>query len=470
MVRRGFIVVLDVGKSLSKLTLWSPERQMMARRTRANRSSIVDGLLALDVPGITVWLSETLTDFARQGDIAAIIPVAHGAAVCLVDERGLAVPVLDYEAKPPTDIGSRYRAARDPFRLTGSPCLPGGLNFGSQLYWLESRTPDRVHNTQLLTWPQYWSWLLCGIASTEVTSLGCHSDLWMPMAAKPSPLAVSRGWAARLAPRRRAGDVLGPVSEAWRARCGLPKDCVVLCGIHDSNAALLAARKHPEVAGQASTMLSTGTWFVAMRTLGPQAAVDVASLSENRDCLVNVDAFGTPIPSARFMGGREMEILEDGAPIDARGQEADMLRLATEMAKAGVYAIPAFQNGVGAFPNSRGGWTSRPSSQMQRRAVASLYLALMADTSLSLIGSREKLVIEGRFAADPVFTRALASLRPDQTIYLSRGGDNVPLGALQLIDEQLPPDAELSRATPLEMDMSSYAREWNTLASARMAM
>ena len=165
-----------------------------------------------------------------------------------------------------------------------------------------------------------------------------------------------------------------------------------------------------------------------------------------------------------------MEILEDGAPIDARDQEADMLRLATEMAKAGVYAIPAFQNGVGAFPNSRGGWTSRPSSQMQRRAVASLYLALMADTSLSLIGSREKLVIEGRFAADPVFTRALASLRPDQTIYLSRGGDNVPLGALQLIDEQLPPDAELSRATPLEMDMSSYAREWNTLASARMAM
>jgi sugar (pentulose or hexulose) kinase len=431
-------------------------------------SSTIDGLLSLDIPGITAWLAESLTDFARQGDIAAIIPVAHGAAVGLIDERGLAAPVLDYEAMPPDDVRHRYQAERDPFGLTGSPCLPGGLNFGSQLHWLESVGPDRARDTQLLTWPQYWSWLLCGTASTEVTSLGCHSDLWMPMAAQPSPMAVSRGWADRLAPRRQAGDVLGPVSEVWRTRCGLPKDCVVLCGLHDSNAALLASRKHPEVAGGPCTMLSTGTWFIAMRTLGPGMNVDVASLSEHRDCLVNVDAFGTPIPSARFMGGRETEILEDGAPIDAG--EADLLRLAIEMAKAGVYAIPAFQNGVGAFPTAQGGWTRRPSSQMQRRAVASLYLALMADTSLSLIGSCEKLVIEGRFAADPVFTRALASLRPDQTVYLSQAGDNVPLGALQLIDDNLPPEARLTRATPLEMDMSSYAREWNTLASARMVL
>jgi sugar (pentulose or hexulose) kinase len=469
MIRRGFIVILDVGKSLTKLTLWSPERRMMARRTRANFSSTVDGLLSLDVPGITTWLAETLTDFARQGDIAAIIPAAHGAAACLVDEQGLCIAPLDYDEKPPADIRRGYRAARDPFALTGSPCLPGGLNLGAQLYWLECVAPKRIHDAQVLTWPQYWAWLLCGIASSEVTSLGCHSDLWMPIAGGPSPLAVSRGWAARLGPRRQAGDVLGPVSQAWRDRCDLPKDCVVLCGIHDSNAALLAARKYPEVAGRPCTMLSTGTWFVAMRTLAPEAEVDLASLSEDRDCLVNVDAFGVPIPSARFMGGRETEILEDGAPLDPSEWEGEMLHLAEDMAKAGIYAIPAFQNGVGAFPNARGGWTRRPSDQIQRRAVASLYLALMADTSLSLIGSRESLVIEGRFASDMVFSRALATLRPDQTIYLSQVSDNVPLGALQLIDDQLPPQATLSRAQPLDIDLSRYAREWNSLASARIS-
>lgn len=469
MTRRGHIVVLDVGKSLTKLTLWSPDRQMLERRVRANLSGMANGLLRLDVAGITQWLEEGLTHFARLGEISAIIPVGHGAAACLVDENGLCAPPLDYEARPPANIWDGYCAARDPFAVTGSPRLPGGLNLGAQLFWLESLSPERTRDTQILTWAQYWSWLLCGVAATEVTSLGCHSDLWNPLAGAPSPLAVTRGWAERLAPRHHAGDVLGPISPTWRERCDLPRDCVVLCGIHDSNAALLAARKYPQVAGRACTMISTGTWFIAMRTLAPEVGGDFSSLPEDRDCLVNVDAFGVPTPSARFMGGREAEILEAGPPIDAITHEDDLLRVAREMAASRIFALPAFQNGVGAFPRAKGGWTNRPQDQIHRRAVASLYLALMADTSLSLISSREDLVIEGRFARDPLFSRALAALRPGQTIYLSEIPDNVPLGALQLIDDQLPPQASLRRVDPLDVELSGYAAEWNQLAASGAA-
>jgi sugar (pentulose or hexulose) kinase len=466
-VRRGFIIVLDVGKSLSKLTLWSPGRHMVSRRVRVNLSRTTDDFLYLDTPGITAWLEEVLAEFARMGDIAAIIPVGHGAAACLVDDMRISLPPLDYEARLPADLSDGYRAARDPFDLTGSPSLPGGLNLGAQLFWLENTEPSRARQARILTWPQYWAWLLCGIAATEVTSLGCHSDLWMPRTAEPSPLAVSRGWAGRLAPRRQAGDILGPVSDVWRNRCSLPKDCVVLCGVHDSNAALLAARQYPEIAGGACTMLSTGTWFIAMRRLAHDATLDFTSLTEDRDCLVNVDAFGTLVPSARFMGGREAEILEDGPAIDARSSEEDLLRITTKMTSAHVFALPAFQNGVGAFPRSRGGWTARPRNQMERRAVTSLYLALMADTSLNLIGSQERLVIEGRFAADTVFARALAALRPNQTIYRSQIIDNVPLGALQLVDDRLPPQSALTQVAPLDSDLSGYAAQWRAMANER---
>ncbi len=42
-----------------------------------------------------------------------------------------------------------------------------------------------------------------------------------------------------------AGEALGKVSNEWIARAGVPDDCVILCGPHDSNAALLlAARGH----------------------------------------------------------------------------------------------------------------------------------------------------------------------------------------------------------------------------------
>ncbi|MFY1005243.1 hypothetical protein ACNF5F_27930, partial [Escherichia coli] len=56
---------------------------------------------------------------------------------------------------------------------------------------------------------QYWAWFLTGNALSEVTSLGCHSDLWCPQEADFSPMARRLGWAERFAPLARAGDTVG---------------------------------------------------------------------------------------------------------------------------------------------------------------------------------------------------------------------------------------------------------------------
>ena len=89
-MRQGCVVVLDVGKTLAKLTLWSPERRLIERRIYRNKPTVSDGYPALDVKGIAAWLTDTLTAFARLGDIAAIVPVGHGAAACIVVFRGYA--------------------------------------------------------------------------------------------------------------------------------------------------------------------------------------------------------------------------------------------------------------------------------------------------------------------------------------------------------------------------------------------
>ena len=54
-------------------------------------------------------------------------------------------------------------------------------------------------------------------------------------------------------------------------------------------------------------MVSTGTWVISMAIGGRAMALDAA-----RDTLINVNAFGDPVPSARFMGGREWSRLMDG--------------------------------------------------------------------------------------------------------------------------------------------------------------
>jgi sugar (pentulose or hexulose) kinase len=456
---RNCIVVLDVGKTLAKLTLWSPEGALLDRKTRLNERKLSQaGYPTLDVAGIEAWMGATLADFARQKTIGTIVPVAHGASGVVLDEGGGYIEPLDYEAPLPDDLCTSYLKQRDPFAETGSPVLPGGLNLGAQFHWLEAILPERFGRGTIVTYPQFWAWLLSGVAATEVTSLGVHTDLWRPAEGRPSTMAERRGWAKRFAPLRKASEVLGPVSRLWRERCGLPENCRVVCGVHDSNADLLAVRAHPDIGNQEFSVLSTGTWFIAMRS-SPEKP-DLRALPEARDCLVNVNAFGIPVPSARFMGGRETELLEEDEQLDPAAHEEALLRRAAGFAEDDVFALPAFQKGVGPFPNHEGRLIGRPEDQIGRRAAASLYLALMTDTSLDLIGSRERLVIEGRFIADSVFAQALASLRPQQKLYLAPSSNSLCQGAISLVAPDQVPESKLVEVQPLPFVLTRYAAKW----------
>lgn len=466
-MRHGCTAVLDIGKTLAKLTLWSPEGRLLARRARPNERTSGPGYPALDAMGIESWLADELKAFSNQSEITAIVPVAHGAAACLIDDDGLVLPPVDYEGVPSEAVRTRYRALRDSFTVTGSPALPAGLNLGIQLLWLQSVAPTAFVRGRIVTWAQYWAWRLSGVAATEVTSLGCHTDLWSPAEGCASPMAVAQGWASRFAPLHNAADVLGPVRDEWRARCGLADDCVVYCGLHDSNADLLSVRLSPALAASECTVLSTGTWFVAMRSLPRGMSADFSGLSEHRDCLVNVDAFGAPVPSARFMGGREAELIEhpDGTPLDVAPLRDHLLDEARALVREQVFALPTFQNGVGPYPNGEGHLTKTLPEQSTRRALAGLYLALMADASLDLIGSRGAVVIEGRFAGDPVFTAMLAALRPRQSVCISRVRDTLPIGALRLIGRTVP-EAALDTVEPLAYGVGDYAQEWRARTCA----
>lgn len=458
----GAVAVLDIGKTLSKLTLWEQGGGFIARRSRRNPTVNHDGWAVLDTAGIEAWMVDALREFARHSDIGAIIPVGHGAAVALVRDGALIVPPLDYEqALPP----GNYDSQRDLFATTGSPRLPGGLNIGAQLHALETRDPGILDEATILPWVQYWAWRLSGVSASEVTSLGCHTDLWEAARKRPSALAVRRGWASRLAPLRHAADVLGPITSDWAARTGLARDTLVICGLHDSNAALLAARGFAEIADREATVLSTGTWFVAMRS--PAADAVGVVLPEGRDCLANVDIDGKPVPSARWMGGREAEVL---LGIDTRERnltDASLLEMLPRVLEEGCMLLPSFAPGCGPFPAGVGRWRgAEPADPAVRRAAVYLYLALVTNTSLDLIGTRERLLLEGRFAEAEIFVRALASLRPDLAIFAAHAHNDVSYGARRLLRPDLSPLSGLTLAAPLDHDLSAYRDRWRRAAES----
>lgn len=448
MAQAGAILILDVGKTLSKLSLWSADGILLDKISRPNALVKADGVAVLDAEGIEQWVREHLPRMAAIAPVSAIIPVAHGAGFAAIRDGKLAFAPLDYEQEIPAAVLAEYREQRDSFAETGSPALPMGLNIGSQLHW----AGDTLNEATLLPWAQYWSWFLSGVATSEVTSLGCHSDLWNPAKGDFSALAKRRGWASAFAPMAKAGDVIGRLKTDF----GLGGKVNVHCGIHDSNAALVAARGFAEIDAQESTVLSTGTWFIAMRS--PGSPVDLSALPEARDCLVNVDAYGTPVPSARFMGGREIELL--GTRIDLPEDQLAIVSAIPEVLLSNSMILPGFATGCGPFPDCEGQWLGKPEGTAQQAATIALYAALMTDVSLELIGAKGCLLIEGRFAQCIAFTRALASLRPDMHVYAAIDGADVSLGALRLIHPHIHPEMPPVRVKPLGLDIATYKAHW----------
>jgi hypothetical protein len=135
-------IVLDVGKTLAKLSLWTASGKLIERRTRPNARVNAGDYRALDVLGIEEWMAGVLCEFARMAAVERIIPIAHGSAAAIVRDGALVCAPMDYEEPVPAAERQRYDLGRDGFAVTGSPPLPDGLNLGVQVHRLEQLHPD----------------------------------------------------------------------------------------------------------------------------------------------------------------------------------------------------------------------------------------------------------------------------------------------------------------------------------------
>ena len=109
------VIVIDIGKTLAKATLWDADRTLIARETRPNARIDCGAYTGLDIDGIDNWLDGVLGDFAKRANVGAIMPVAHGAAAVLIRNGQVAVPPMDYETAIPADVLDAYRARRAGF-------------------------------------------------------------------------------------------------------------------------------------------------------------------------------------------------------------------------------------------------------------------------------------------------------------------------------------------------------------------
>lgn len=445
------IAVIDIGKTNAKVVLIDrASRAQLAVRSTPNTVQRSGTYPHADVDMLWAFILESLKSLHANHGIDGISITTHGATAALLADGQLALPVLDYEHDGPEETGAEYGVVRPPFAESLSPRLPNGLNLGAQFFWQSQRFADAFETvTAIVAYPQYWAWRLTGVLASEVTSLGCHTDLWAPDANDFSSLVDRQGWRKLFPAVRPAASILGMLLPDIARATGLATDTPVTCGIHDSNASLLP---HLGVDATPFTILSTGTWAIAMTVGGDTAGLDPA-----RDSLANVDAYGRPVPTARFMAGREFDLLvpeicEPSMPDIARVIESD------------IQALPTLIPGVGPFPQGKGGWTTAPQalSAGERTAAASLYLALMTEACLGLCGLGQRIVIEGPLARNALFGPALAALTG---VAVSASGDatGTSLGASLLFGGERAERPALPPLAPfVHPGLADYATRWRS--------
>ncbi|SEN83588.1 Sugar (pentulose or hexulose) kinase [Duganella sp. CF517] len=455
-------IVLDIGKTNVKLVLIDANCAVVAERRSPNTVRDRAPYPHHDTERIWNWMLEGLRQFSALAHVGAIVSVTHGATAALVDDEGLVLPVLDYEFEMPAGQGAHYAGQRPPYSATYSPQLPAGLNLGRQLAWQAQAFPAEFRRARhILMYPQYWAWRLSGIAASEVTSLGCHTDLWQPARQQYSSLVERMGWNGMFPPLQPAWAPLGLLKVELARLTGLPPECKVLCGIHDSNASLLRHFARADGGkGDTPAVLSTGTWVIAAAPGKP-----LAGLREEADMLANSNAFGQAVACIRFMGGREFGEL---AGVEPQVCGVEDLRL---LVARGTMALPCYSQAGGPFAGRAGAIVGiAPQDNRQRYALATLYCVLMSDYCLEQLGADGAVVVEGSYTGNPWFAPLLAALRPRQQISSTDDASGTACGGWMLHHWGNAPAVRAATAAPLAIDgWDEYRQRWLSLVEAHRA-
>ena len=225
----------------------------------------------------------------------AINVAAYGASlVFLNDQHKTIAPLYNYLKPFPEDLLNKFYAdygGKNSFSIrTASPVL-GNLNSGMQIYRLKYQRPEYLNALNaVLHLPQYLSYLLTEEYSSELTSIGCHTNLW------DFEKNNYHEWVYK-----EEMIHLLPANKIVNEIAGTYQNIPVGVGIHDSSSALipyLLSVKEPFI------LLSTGTWSIS---LNPFNHSSLTETELKNDCLCFLSYEGKAVKASRLFAGNEHE-------------------------------------------------------------------------------------------------------------------------------------------------------------------
>ena len=295
------IAVFDIGKTNKKLILFDEQLKIVFEH--ADQFAEIkdeDGFPCDDLEKLNNFVFESLQKVLSKPEfeIKGLNFTAYGASFVYIDESGKPLsPLYNYLKPYPETLldqfYSCYGGQTEFAKETASPVL-GSLNSGMQLYRIKQERHELLNRIKYaLHLPQYLSFLISGKSCSDITSIGCHTNLWDFRKNNYHHWLENENLIDKLAPILPSDTVIRTNFEGQSFDVGI--------GLHDSSSALipyLVNFKEPFL------LISTGTWCIS---LNPFNASPLSTFELESDCLCYLHYEGKPVKASRLFAGNEHE-------------------------------------------------------------------------------------------------------------------------------------------------------------------
>lgn len=293
------IAIFDIGKTNKKLLLFDEHYQLVQEASKQFAEiKDEDGFECENVQALTKWIKEAFEALLHNEkfNVKAINFSAYGASFVYLDEAlNVCLPLYNYlkpfDPQLRKQFYETYGGESQVAKQTASPVL-GNLNSGMQLYRLKYEKPAEFARIKYaLHLPQYLSFILTNKLSADITSIGCHTNLWNFEKNQYHQWVHEEGIDAKLPALVNCSEIAGYING------NIP----VGIGLHDSSAALipyLAAFQEPFI------LLSTGTWCISLNPFNNQP---LSEQELHQDCLCYLTYQGKSVKAGRLFAGYEHE-------------------------------------------------------------------------------------------------------------------------------------------------------------------
>lgn len=300
-MKTSVIAIFDVGKTNKKLFLFDENYRIVFEKSAQFKETVdEDGDVCENLESLRLSVFDSLREIFRlkEFEIKAINFSTYGASFVYIDENGEPVAPLYNYLKPYSETLKKQfydtYGGEEKFSVrTASPVL-GNLNSGMQIYRIKYEQPGLFKQIKYaLHLPQYLSYLISGRVFSDITSVGCHTNLWDFERNTYHEWVTKEGILEKLTPLMSAEEVLPAAFPGNNYLVGI--------GLHDSSAALIPYLVNFH---EPFILLSTGTWCISLNPFN-QSTLTHEELK--KDCLSYLQYQGKPVKASRIFSGSELE-------------------------------------------------------------------------------------------------------------------------------------------------------------------